>query len=177
MIYNPHYIANREILKPVFPHQIQEVSIDLVVDKIYKIKQDTPLILTRVSKTEADKELLVPNAHGIYFLVKNNPYEVVCEQYIEVPLDMCCIIFGRSTLHKHGIHIASGIYDPGFKDFVKFTLFPFKDAYIAKGARIASMMFFKLSTFAENYFRPTKHKEEVLNVSDGFTQSNSESKD
>ena len=126
---------------------------DLRVRGVYEITTDLDAILIADDKNIKKKAygILRPrrlNNHKLYyFLKKFVPYEIRTIESVCIPKDMVGLIFSRSSFNRAGIIIRGTLFDSGFKGAPSLTLYPFQNIYIAKGTRIAQIIFVKADAY------------------------------
>ena len=146
-IINPKKIVKEKIVRcnrskrrsvRVKMNQRQPNSIDLTLKKAMLI---TGGILRKEGKTEDATQ--VDPTNNLYFFTKGNCYDILFNEYVEVPEDMVGFIIARSSLNRIGAFITSGLYDSGFKNYIGAVLRTNADVHVEKGARIATIFFCK----------------------------------
>ena len=147
--------AERIALTPYDPEMIQPSSIDVRLDRFFRLfdNHKYPLIdpaedqpdLTRLIEAEGDEPFIL---HPGEFVL-GATYEVVT-----LPDDVAARLEGKSSLGRLGLltHSTAGFIDPGFTGHVTLELcnvatLPIK---LWPGMKIGQLCFFRLSSPAEN---------------------------
>lgn len=131
------------ILEPFEEAQIQAASIDLhLADEFLVLDDHLRTYIDLSSKMDyrrirADDFVLPPHS----FILAST------REYMEIPLDLCCRLEGRSGIGRLGLFIQNaGWIDPGFKgnvtlEFYNANSLPIK---LEVGRRICQLVFMKL---------------------------------
>ncbi len=66
---------------------------------------------------------------------------------VNLPSDIIAVFYPRSSFHRSGIHILTGLADPGYKGELTFGISNMSehDFVLEMGARIAHALFFRIS--------------------------------
>jgi len=147
MSVNPKSILEKGILKaangcPVINEgeQLQQVGIDLRINKIYLLQGSGELL----KESKRFPEYLDLTEYGDQVLLHAGKcYSVDTMEYVEVPKDMYATVIHRSTCNRMGATVMGSIYDPGFRGIVNCNIRPSNDIRIEKGVRIAQIVFTK----------------------------------
>lgn len=137
MIINPKKIIKDKVITPVNKKQIQPNSIDLTIKSVRLIEGG---VLTERGATPWLTEML---QNQFFTLRGNKAYDIIFNEYVEVPENMVGFIVCRSSLNRIGAFITSGLYDSGFKNYVGAVLRTNNAITIQGGTRIATMYFIK----------------------------------
>jgi len=146
--------AGRLVIEPLAPNSIQPSSVDLRLDRVFRIfrEGDLPHIdvrepcddLTEAVEIEDDKPFLI------------HPGEFVLASTLEsitLPDDLVARLDGRSSLGRLGllIHATAGYVDPGWRGKLTLELSNATHLPIAVyyGMKICQISFLRLSTPAE----------------------------
>ena len=145
----------RVVLDPWDPKMIQPSSIDIRLDKFFRVfdNHKYPVIdpaveqseLTRLIETEGDEPFVL---HPGEFVL-GSTYET-----ITLPNDIASRVEGKSSLGRLGLltHATAGFVDPGFSGHVTLELanvatLPIK---LYPGMKIGQFCFFRLSSPSDN---------------------------
>lgn len=141
-------------------NQIQQVGIDLTVDKVYKIAEGSESSIGIEDRQIADYREIKPiKLHFRKRIEGSNQTQIVTmeegwmlepgyylwdsNEKIHVPEDAMGIIFQRSTLLKSGTQIVSSIWDPGFHGTLGCHLIVHHPIKLERGARVGQVVFWK----------------------------------
>jgi deoxycytidine triphosphate deaminase len=127
--------------------QLQPSGIDVRLQEAHRIQQDSFLWLAKDSTKHATREeqFIIPNqkdGKSFYKFHRGVPYSIKSYEFVKVPPNVIAIVYGRSTLNRNGILCRSSIYEPGYHDFVEFTLYPFINFQAERSVRIAQIIFY-----------------------------------
>jgi len=171
MIINPKKIIEDKIITfdpdyPMIPEQIQQVGIDLRIDK-------ASYILGKAVLTDDKDERIMPEYREMelgdndyYHFIAGRAYAIDMMEYVRVPANMMALITHRSTLNRSGIILLGSIYDAGFKGTIGATMRCMNDVAIKKGTRVAQIVFYEAaaaSTYKGKYQGQKSHKEQEKN--------------
>jgi dCTP deaminase len=143
--------AGRLAIEPLAPDAIQPSSVDLRLDRLFRVfkKSDRPHIdvrepsddCTELIEVEGDKPFLI---HPGEFVLANTL------ETITVPNDLVARLDGRSSLGRLGllVHATAGYVDPGFSGKLTLELANAAPLPIAvySGMKICQISFLRLST-------------------------------
>jgi dCTP deaminase len=147
--------AGRVRLEPYDPKLIQPSSVDVRLDRWFRVFQNHRYAFIDPSQEQEDlTELVEPNSDDAFVL---HPGEFVLGATLEVvtlPDDVAARLEGKSSLGRLGLltHSTAGFIDPGFSGHVTLELgnvatLPIK---LWPGMKIGQLAFFQLSSPAEN---------------------------
>lgn len=144
MIINPKVaIENGWITRPkgISKKQIQQNGIDLTVGSIQiptYYKNNLPVIK---NKTLPDFKNLT-RTYGYWAVNTDRPFYLInCKESINLPKNVCAMIFKRSTLNRMGCQLQSGLWDSGFKGTIGFTIWPSIAIVVNLNDRLAQIVF------------------------------------
>lgn len=152
MIISPKEVIDREFLSsPEKPFdldaQLQPSGIDVRVSFVKKIDLSSVFIMSPSSFARSSKKAPLPiywkeeDSLRYYQMRRGYAYDVQCYEWVKLPVGVVAYVFGRSTLNRNGVFARSSLYDPGFNNYVGFTVYPFVDFEVAIGERIAQIVF------------------------------------
>ncbi|SKB07689.1 dCTP deaminase [Aeromicrobium choanae] len=154
--------ARRVALDPYEPSMIQPSSIDVRLDKFFRVfdnhkyphidpAQDQSDLTREVEVTGDDAFILHPGE-----FVLGSTYE-----YVTLPDDVAARLEGKSSLGRLGLmtHSTAGFIDPGFQGHITLELanvatLPIK---LYPGMKIGQLCFFRLTSAAENPYGSEKY--------------------
>jgi len=159
MILSPKEILDKGILTSPdleldLENQLQPNGIDIRVRDIQRVQcnMHTPLKLwadgrkTVPDPYTCEMTILDKEGNDEFVLNKGYAYSVECFEMVKVPRGMVALVYGRSTLHRNGVFCRASVYDSGFHDHIGLMMFPFQDAWIEVGTRIAQIVFYQAKT-------------------------------
>jgi dCTP deaminase len=154
--------AGRVVLDPWDPEMIQPSSVDVRLDRYFRLfdnhkypyidpSEDQP-DLTRLVEVEPDEAFVL---HPGEFVL-GSIYETVT-----LPDDVAARVEGKSSLGRLGLltHATAGFVDPGFSGHVTLELsnvatLPIK---LWPGMKVGQLCFFRLSSSVENPYGSSKY--------------------
>lgn len=128
------------------------VGLDLTVDTIYEIAEGDGLLGIGLRKTPASKELELEN-DGYFHLLPNQSYLFSTKEYFNLPMDLCCQFFPRSTLFRSGLIFQSSILSTGYTGPMIFgvTNNSQSNFLVEPEARFATAIFMKVFGETNSY--------------------------
>jgi dCTP deaminase len=155
-VLSDHHIAEKIaagqiIIKPFDPTDLQPSSIDIHLDRSFRVFHNNryPFIDVRIAQPDLT-ELLVVNEDEPFIL---HPDEFVLGQtreWVELPNDLVAILEGKSSLGRLGllIHSTAGYVDPGWKGNLTLELSNVSKLPIALyyNMRIGQISFLEMSS-------------------------------
>lgn len=143
----------------------QPNAIDLRLDKVFGIRDDTKFEISNEHKTHRGTYEWLPDDEGYYNLPKGS-YEVVMENIIHVGPDEAGWVITRSTLNRNGLFLTSGLYDSGYHGVMAGALHVHcGPARIKKGTRVGQFLLFKaesLSMYDGSYGLKSDHDKKYI---------------
>jgi dUTP pyrophosphatase len=141
--------------------QLQPASFDLSLDEIYLLTSSASIDFT-------NKERKLPNYKKIEFInewidLSEGIYLVSFNEIVNIPNDLIAFVRPRSSLVRSGATIFSSLWDPGYSGKSNCLLVVLNEngIRIKKNARIAQMVFLKLSSPAAKTYSGIYQKEGV----------------
>lgn len=95
-------------------------AIDFTIDQLFIVDSSTTAIITEETRQFRDV-VEVPIEDGKWEINKG-VYDGMSTFRVNVPENVACLLFNRSTFNRCGVHLNSGLYDTGFKGNIGFTL-------------------------------------------------------
>ncbi|MBA4607697.1 MULTISPECIES: dCTP deaminase [Aeromicrobium] len=154
--------AGRVALDPYEPSMIQPSSIDVRLDKFFRVfdNHKYPHIDPAQDQSDLTREVEV-NGEDAFIL---HPGEFVLGstyEYVTLPDDVAARLEGKSSLGRLGLmtHSTAGFIDPGFQGHITLELanvatLPIK---LYPGMKIGQLCFFRLTSAAENPYGSEKY--------------------
>jgi len=144
--------------------QLQPASFDLTLDEIF-------LLTSSASIDFSNKERKLPEYKKIEFkdewLVLNKGiYLISFNEIVNIPKDLMALLRPRSSLVRSGATIFSSLWDPGYsgKSNCLLAVFNENGIKIKKNARIAQMIFIKLSSLPEKIYSGVYQREGISKI-------------
>ncbi|NNM47322.1 dCTP deaminase [Knoellia koreensis] len=152
----------RVVLDPWDPEMIQPSSVDVRLDKFFRLFDNHKYPYIDPSEEQPDLTRLVEVDQGEPFVL--HPGEFVLGSIYEVvtlPDDVAARVEGKSSLGRLGLltHATAGFVDPGFTGHVTLELsnvatLPIK---LWPGMKIGQLCFFRLSSPVDNPYGSSKY--------------------
>ena len=147
--------AGRIVLDPFEPANVQPSSIDLRVDRYFRVFRNHTSRVIDVKQNQEDLTELVEIAEDDCFIL--HPGEFVLgstAERVTVPDDLVARIEGKSSLGRLGllIHSTAGFIDPGFDGHITLELANVANLPITiyPGMKIGQVSFLRMTTPAEH---------------------------
>lgn len=149
-------VANGRILiNPFVPENVQPSSIDLTVDRYFRVfRNHTARVIDVKENQENLTQLIEVDSDDCFIL---HPGEFVLGATVErigVPDDLVARIEGKSSLGRLGllIHSTAGFIDPGFDGHITLELANVANLPITiyPGMKIGQVSFLRMTTPADN---------------------------
>jgi dUTP pyrophosphatase len=144
--------------------QLQPASFDLTLDEIYLLTSPASIDFT-------NKERKLPNYKKIEFNndwieLNNGIYLISFNEIVNIPNDLLALVRPRSSLVRSGATIFSSLWDPGYSGKSNCLLVVLNENGIKlkKNARIAQMVFFKLSSSTSKIYSGIYQNEGINNL-------------
>lgn len=154
--------AGRVTLDPYVPEMIQPSSIDVRLDKFFRVFDNHKYAAIDPAIEQPDLTRLVEVKNGEPFIL--HPGEFVLGSTYEsvaLPDDIAARLEGKSSLGRLGLltHSTAGFIDPGFEGNVTLELSNTATLpiYLWPGMKIGQLCFFRLSSPAENPYGSAKY--------------------
>jgi dCTP deaminase len=145
----------RIVIEPFDPDCVQPSSVDLHVDRVFRVFHNARYPFIDVRKPMEDLTELVEVAEGEPFIL--HPGEFVLGATLErvgLPDDLVARLEGKSSLGRLGllIHSTAGYVDPGWDGFLTLELSNVANLPITiyPGMKIGQISFFRLTSAAEH---------------------------
>ncbi len=147
----------KEALRPDL--QIQPAGFDMTVSKIFSFSSSGLIGLE--SKRLSDTREIVP-VEG-YWRLGQGGYKIRFNEIVSVPLDHAGLCLPRSSLLRMGATINCALWDPGYygRGEALLTVYNPQGIIIEVGARIAQMVFIKLSDRAHKGYEGSYQGENI----------------
>ena len=146
--------AGRVVLDPFDPAMLQPASIDVRLDRFFRLFDNHRYPVIDPSQDQPDLTRLVEVENGDPFVL--HPGEFVLGSTFEqvtLPDDVAARLEGKSSLGRLGLltHSTAGFVDPGFSGHVTLELSNMATLPITlwPGMKIGQLCFFRLSSPAE----------------------------
>ncbi|MFZ8830300.1 MAG: deoxyuridine 5'-triphosphate nucleotidohydrolase [Candidatus Aenigmatarchaeota archaeon] len=144
--------------------QLQPASFDLTLDEIFLLTSSASIDFT-------NKERKLPNYKKIEFNedwieLNEGIYLVSFNEIVNIPNDLIAFVRPRSSLIRSGATIFSSLWDPGYsgKSNCLLVILNENGIRLKKNARIAQIVFFKLSSPASRTYSGIYQNEGINNL-------------
>ena len=134
-------------------HQLQPAGIDLTLEKIYRFKTEGKIDFDNSERKLSETEELKFGKDG-WIELQHGPYKIQFSEEVRMPADLAAICILRSSLMRCGCLLHQGFWDPGYRGKGESALFVGneKGMRIKKGAKVAQLIFFRLSSEAKELY-------------------------
>ena len=146
--------SGRLVIRPYDPHDLQPSSVDLHIDRSFRVFRNNRYAFIDPRKPQPDLTELLTVADDEPFIL--HPGEFVLGQtleWIELPEDIVARLEGRSSLGRLGllIHSTAGYVDPGWKGNLTLELSNVANLPISLhyGMKIGQISFVRMSSPVE----------------------------
>ncbi len=140
-------IINKGVIRNYVEESIRENGYDLRIcgEKYYEVEgnAELPEIKSKIKEIEFKE-------YSTFYPCKTYLFES-CEE-LNMPKDLAALITLRSTLARNGFILPPTIIDAGYKGKITLALSSFYQNKIAKGTRVAHIIFFKLDKPTEKSY-------------------------
>lgn len=153
MILNPERMVDEGVIYNILDeqNQIQQNGIDLTLHSIQQIKGEGSITKEEVILPDHVQKLVKEDDSGLCWLERNTTYDVLCNEEVDIPENVCAKIHHRSSLNRMGAFCMSGLYDSGFNNQIGFMLRTREiPIMLEQDARIAQIVFMEANS-AELY--------------------------
>jgi dCTP deaminase len=154
--------AGRVVLEPWDPAMVQPSSIDVRMDKYFRLFDNHKYRVIDPSTDQPDLTRLVEVDPGEGFVL--HPGEFVLGSTLEtvtLPDDLAARVEGKSSLGRLGLltHATAGFVDPGFSGHVTLELSNVATLPIMlwPGMKIGQLAFFRLSSPSDDPYGSSRH--------------------
>jgi dUTP pyrophosphatase len=141
--------------------QLQSASFDLTLDEIFLLKSSASIDFS-------NKEREIPKYEKIEFkdewvLLNKGIYLISFNEIVNIPKDLIAFVRPRSSLVRSGATIFSSLWDPGYSGKSNCLLVVLNEngIKIKKNARVAQMVFLKLSSPTNKMYEGIYQKEGI----------------
>lgn len=128
------------------------VGLDLSLDSVYEIDSTLAMLGVNFRKTPDSKSIAFDKDNLIYLQPKRG-YLLKTKEVFNLPENICCQFFPRSTLFRSNIVFQSSILSYGYKGAMVFYVYNNNPSAFAieKGARFSSALFMEVSGEVNKY--------------------------
>jgi len=130
--------------------QITPNGFDLTVKEVLRIKGGGKLDFSNEERRISEAELLEWEDGELK--LEPGVYKIRTNEIMNFPKDLVALVFPRSSLTRNGASIEAGVGDAGFQGRYELLLTVFKPITLKKDARIAQMVFLRMSSRAEREY-------------------------
>lgn len=147
-IVNPEILLNEGVVYSASTpidrkEQLQQVGVDLRLNKVYKVVGDTTLKLQKADCKKASFVEVVPDEDGVFHFEGGELYNVDFIEDVKVPAGVAGFVKQRSTINRTIGTVESGWYDSGFesKGGCGAVFRPLKNCSIEHSYRLGQIVF------------------------------------
>lgn len=150
-----NYFLSNGILSNVNPRELQNsegVGLDLSIGEVYEIDDSICMLGNSFRKTPESK--LIPfNEKSLLFIEPRKQYLIKTKEVFNLPDNICCQFYPRSTLFRSGIIFQSSILSSGYVGEMVFGIYNGRDQafLVEKGARFATAVFMSVTGEVNKY--------------------------
>jgi dUTP pyrophosphatase len=133
--------------------QLQPAGVDLTLRDIFEFSSAGTIDFTNRERVISECKRISFKAGFAY--LKKGAYKVVYNEMVHIPRDCIALAFPRSSLLRCGAFLHCAVWDPGYEGRSE-SLLIVSNPYgikLAKNARLAQLVFFKLSKKSRNLYR------------------------
>lgn len=133
-------------------HSSEGVGLDLSIGEVYKVDDSICMLGINYRKTPEVIKMEF-NDNGLLFLESGQHYLIKTKEIFNLPNNICCQFYPRSTLFRSGIIFQSSILSTGYKGEMVFGLTNSRnqDFLIEQGARFATALFMSVNGDVNEY--------------------------
>ena len=123
--------------------QLQSNGFDVTIQEIYKLNGKGVLDFDNSKRKLPERELIEFDKNGKVKL-KKGAYIIKINEVVNIPKDMCALIFPRSSLLRMGCQLYTAVWDAGYTGKGEILLEVYNPSTLYKNARIGQIIFLKL---------------------------------
>lgn len=132
-------VGSNSVVSNVDDEMIQPNAIDLRVDSVYRMSNDTFKIDKNNNKTHRGSTP-IESVDNKWYLTPGC-YEIITNHVVTIPRNECGWVVTRSTFVRNGCFVVSGLYDSGFSGKVGCLLVVMGgDVEIERGTRLGQFV-------------------------------------
>ena len=137
--------------------QLNDHGFDLTVSKIYKPQKFGVIDFDNSLRTLPEylplrfQPISIKGKVVDGIILNVGAYVIEINELIKLPKNVCAIALPRSSLIRSGATICSALWDAGYCGKGKLLLLCHNNIVLVKNARIAQMVFFKLTSEVNGY--------------------------
>ena len=134
--------------------QLQANGIDLRVERVQRLTSPALLGAADAVREPAAREDVAPDADG-WWVLGQGPYVIGYAERVNLPVDLMALARPRSTLLRSGVAIHTAVWDAGYSgrgEGLLAVLNP-RGYRLQRGARVAQLVFFRLSSATGEPYR------------------------
>jgi len=150
-----NYFLSAGILLNVNERELENsegVGLDLSIGEIYEIDESICMLGNHFRKTPETRKIPL-QSYELFALKPKKQYLIKTKEVFNLPDEICCQFFPRSTLFRSGIIFQSSILSSGYFGEMVFGVFNTReqDFIIEEGARFATAMFMSVHGGVNKY--------------------------
>ncbi len=142
--------------------QLQPASLDLTVEKIFAYTSKGQIDFDNKERKLSELKELQFDEQG-WVDLQQGSYKVVYREKVKVPKDAAGLSIGRTSLARCAAKLQVGFWDPGYegKGMAMLTIDNPLGLKVKKNAKVAQLIFFKLSQEANDSYNGLFNKENL----------------
>jgi deoxycytidine triphosphate deaminase len=137
MILDPVSIANDQIIDS---GKVAQNGIDCHLFRMVEVI-DGGIITNGKNGAVPPSTVAMEPIDGFYNLEAGRCYSFECKEVVNIPVGMCAMLVGRSSLNRRGCNVFSGLYDSGYHGRVGGTLRSLVPLKLAEDFAILQIVF------------------------------------
>ena len=134
--------------------QLQPNGIDLRLERVQRLTSRAHLGAADAVREAATREDVDPDGEGWWDL-HAGPYVVTYRERVNLPTDLMALIRPRSSLLRSGVTLHGAVWDAGYSGRGEglLSVLNQRGYRVQRGARVAQLVFFRLSSRASEGYR------------------------
>lgn len=141
--------------------QLQPASFDLTLCKVHALESEGAIDFDN-SKRVLSKTRELAFGEGGFVRLEPGAYKIQFNETIRLPADISALSTTRSSLARCGAFVHVGWWDPGYHGKGEGLLSVGNALRLEKNARVAQIIFMRLTDHAKETYAGAFHKENLL---------------
>jgi dUTP pyrophosphatase len=151
------------LVEDLDPHaQLQPGGVDLRVERVQRVTSPGLLGAADTVREPAAREDVPTDKDGWWDLHRG-AYVITYRERVNIPNDLMALVRPRSTLLRSGVALHGAVWDPGYSGRGEglLSVQNSRGYRLQRGARIAQLVFFRLTRASAEGYRGRYHGENV----------------
>ena len=142
--------------------QLQPAGVDLTLAKVFSFESRGSFDFDNSAREISECKELPFDGDG-WIELEPGHYKIQYNELVRVPPDLVALTICRSSLARSGCDVYNGFWDPGYvgRGESSFLVFNPKGVRLRKNARVAQMIFLRLSEAADELYSGVHKNENV----------------